>query len=180
MEDPSHGIKRKRHGVSISGIQNPLQRTTSLGKKTKTSSFLITINTNKRYPIGPQGQSHTLQLAAEKLRRVTQEFTELIEERGNFIRFMDPEASFTSDWIKGVETEGAIERGAQFDQLHAHVGLTIKHYTRIQLDYKKIREFFIIRLNMANVYVNVQLIPAGQNPRDILKKYLRKNQAIQF
>jgi hypothetical protein len=166
-------IKYTSKGVSVSNLTGKQKKK---GKKIKTrySVYMITINTNKRY--GNSGQR--LSDATAKLEKAANSFLTKFED-GRFVSFyQDEEAKWDSKWIKSVRTRAAIEKGDNANQLHLHMMIKIKHKTRVQLKYKPIKDFFVKKLGIGNIYMFVNRYKKDTKIEDVLNKYLKKNQVL--
>ena len=70
------------------------------------------------------------------------------------------------------EIQYTIERGMKKGQLHIHILFKFKHFSRIQLNYNKIKDKLKKDLGLQNVYMFNRLIRNGgnENVMDYLKK----------
>ena len=74
--------------------------------------------------------------------------------------------------VKDVSADYVVELGNIKKQIHAHIMLKFKHFTRIQLNFGKIKEFFKKKLGLKNVYMQAKLLrpSASENVIDYLDK----------
>lgn len=138
-------------------------------KKKIESNFLITVNTNRRYP----ANSEELKKAKKKLMKIAHEYTELFEN-GRFVTITGV-GEWNSDYIKKVKTKGAVERGEKFDQLHAHIHIQIKHFTNVRINIPKSKEFFVDKTGLDNLHFHVRYYKKEADVSEVLKNYLEKN-----
>ena len=75
--------------------------------------------------------------------------------------------------IKNCGIDYTIERGMKKGQLHIHIMFKIKHFTKIQLNYDKIKSKICNDLGLNNIYCYNRLLKNNDsdNVQDYLNKY---------
>ena len=81
---------------------------------------------------------------------------------------------WNEDKIKNVDIDYTIERGMKKGQLHIHIMFKIKHFTKIQLNYDKIKKKICDDLGLKNIYCYNRLLKPNDsdNVQDYLNKYV--------
>ena len=76
--------------------------------------------------------------------------------------------------IKDCDIDYTIERGLKKGQLHIHIMFKIKHFTKVQLNYDKIKKQICDDLGLKNIYVYNRLLKPNDsdNVQDYLNKYI--------
>lgn len=108
-------------------------------KRLRHSNFVLMVNTNK--PFADWDDPSMFEYIA-KLKKRLEEFgtTNTLK---SVIVFKKSGHGWTTDYIKKVDRiSPVIERGNVKGCIHAHFRLNIDHWSCIQLDYSKIKEFF--------------------------------------
>ena len=87
------------------------------------------------------------------------------------------------DVIADVDWQSNVEIGDQQGRVHAHVWVTIKHYSQIQIDIPMLTEEARVsfnaglplgsKLRVTNPYVNVKLLPQSDFA-NIMRGYMQK------
>lgn len=101
----------------------------------------------------------------------------MFDHIGDYITFLEPGHKWTKEYIKKSECESNIERGEKTDTIHAHIFVGISHYSKIQLDRKKIKEKICDDLGLKNIYIS-KIIVLRHNTnadRENFLEYARKN-----
>jgi hypothetical protein len=135
-------------------------------KKPTHSNFLITLNLNQQY----HKEEHVKNLDGDM-----EIFDNLINNMLNDIEHyinLPPGVPFNDDIIKDVSADYVTEVGSIKKQIHAHIMIKFKHFTRIQLNFSKIRDYFKRELQLRNVYMQSKLLrpSASENILDYLDK----------
>ena len=75
--------------------------------------------------------------------------------------------------IKNCDIDYTIERGMKKGQLHIHIMFKIKHFTKVQLNYDKIKTKICSSLGLKNIYCYNRLLKPNDsdNVEDYLNKY---------
>jgi hypothetical protein len=130
------------------------------------SNFLITLNFNQQY----HKDEHKANLNSDMdaFDDVINKFLNGIE---GFIR-LPSGVQFNDDTIKDVSADYVVEVGSIKKQIHTHIMMKFTHFTRIQLHFQKIKEFFKKELRLKNVYFQAKLLKpsASDNIIDYLEK----------
>ena len=130
------------------------------------SNFLITLNLNQQYH--KDEHKANIDNDMEIFDGLLVEFLNHIE---GYVR-LPTDIVYNDDNIKDVSADYVVELGNIKKQIHAHIMLKFKHFTRIQLNFGKIKEFFKKRLGLKNVYMQAKLLrpSASENVIDYLDK----------
>jgi len=130
------------------------------------SNFLITLNLNQQYH--KDEHKANIDNDMEIFDGLLVEFLNHIE---GYVRLPE-DIVYNDDNIKDVSADYVVELGNIKKQIHAHIMLKFKHFTRIQLNFGKIKEFFKKRLGLKNVYMQAKLLrpSASENVIDYLDK----------
>ena len=134
--------------------------------KPKQTNFLLTINTNQQY----KDDDENLQNDIEVFDTTIKEILNSIDQYINL-----PETDKWDDkFIKDFDIDYVLERGQKKGQLHIHILFKIKHFTKIQLNYDKIKEKIKMDLGLSNVYMQNKLLKMSNNDSivDYLNKYV--------
>lgn len=155
---------------SIEGeVSNFKRKTKNKAPAEKMSSYFITFNTNLGYK--GKDQLANLENDAEFLQHsVLQPM--LNQDLHQFVQFLEPEKNW-NDHILQTSGDFAIEVGHAKKRLHAHILLNIKHNTKIQLDYKGMREYLEGKLGLKGIHFNARAI-RGANAERNIENYLQK------
>ena len=138
------------------------------------SHYLLTLSSNYR-PTGPADQAEVESLFTAALQDA------FYNEYQNMLNWMQ---GLRVDRVRDVEVDIAVETGGhpQGMRVHGHVRMDIRHATRIQVDYYKLRHVVMRYIDLhglgdrvRGLYVNIQLI---HNHDDAIKKYQEKRRRI--
>ena len=153
-----------------------------LPRRYQESNFFITINTNK----APEGEVDTARAVAHCERMLNH----LSSAVGRYTRFGPRDPHYAkdrfADVIADVEWTSNVEIGDQQRRVHAHIWVTVKHYSQIQIDIPKFTEEARVSYNaglplgsplrVTNPYVNVKLMPQSDFT-NIIRSYMVKGMA---
>ena len=133
--------------------------------KPKQSNFLLTINTHMQYKEDDKHLKDDIEIFDHTINQLLNNVDEYINLPENH--------KWDDDTIKNVDIDYTIERGLKKGQLHIHIMFKIKHFTKIQLNYNKIKEKICNDLGLKNVYMYNRLLRPNDsdNVQDYLNKY---------
>ena len=134
--------------------------------KPKQTNFLLTINTNQQYKDDDENLQNDIEVFDESIK-------DLLNNIDQYINL--PETDKWDDkFIKDFDIDYVLERGQKKGQLHIHIQFKIKHFTKIQLNYDKIKEKIKLDLGLSNVYMQNKLLKMSNNDSivDYLNKYV--------
>ena len=134
--------------------------------KPKQTNFLLTINTNQQYKDDDENLQNDIEVFDESIK-------DLLNNIDQYINL--PETDKWDDkFIKDFDIDYVLERGQKKGQLHIHILFKIKHFTKIQLNYDKIKEKIKLDLGLSNVYMQNKLLRMSNNDSivDYLNKYV--------
>ena len=134
--------------------------------KPKQSNFLLTLNTNQQFKVDDPHLKDDIEIFDESI-------SKLLNNIDQYIKL--PEGDKWDDkTIKDCDIDYTIERGLNKGQLHIHIMFKIKHFTKIQLNYDKIKKQICDDLGLKNIYCFNRLLKPNQsdNVEDYLNKYI--------
>jgi hypothetical protein len=137
-----------------------------MNKKPIQSNFFITLNLNQQY----HKDEHKANIDND-MEVFDDLINEMLKNIDQYIKLPDG-VHYNDDTVKDVSADYVIEVGNIKKQVHAHIMLKFKHFTKIQLDYLKIKEFFKEELGLNNVYMQAKLLKASSS--DSIIDYLNK------
>jgi hypothetical protein len=150
--------------IKIKGKVQDLQKKER--EKILNSNFLLTINTNQRYPENDKDLENDIEVFDSTIQNI-------LNNVGDYIN-LPSDHKFDEHFIKDVDIDYTIEKGTKNNQLHIHIMFKFKHKTKIQLNYEKIKEKITKDLGLDNVYLFNRLIrnSGSDNILDYLNKYV--------
>ena len=128
------------------------------------SNFLLTINTNQQYKDTDEHLDNDIQIFEETI-------TNILNNVDQYIN-IPVEDKWDDATIKDVDIDWTIERGTKKHQLHIHILFKFKHFTKIQLNYQKIKDKIKKDLGLNNVYMFNRLVKNSGS--DNIIQYLDK------
>ena len=133
--------------------------------KPKQTNFLLTINTNQQYKEDDDDLQNDIEVFDGSVK-------ELLNNIEQYIKL--PETDKWDDhFIKDIDIDYVLERGQKKGQLHIHILFKIKHLTKIQLNYDKIKDKIKTDLGLTNIYMQNKLLRMSNN--DSIVDYLNKS-----
>ena len=134
--------------------------------KPKQSNFLLTLNTNQQFKTDDPHFKDDIEIFDVCI-------NELLNNIDQYIKL--PEGDNWNDkTIRDADIDYTIERGLNKGQLHIHIMFKFKHFTKIQLNYEKIKKKICDDLGLTNIYCYNRLLKANHsdNVQDYLNKYV--------
>jgi len=149
--------------IKIKGKVQDLQKTER--EKILNSNFLLTINTNQRYPENDKDLENDIACFDTTIQNI-------LNHVGDYVNLPEGD-KFDEHFIKDVDIQYTIERGNKNGQLHIHLLMKFKHKTKIQLNYDKIKGKIKTDLGLTNIYMYNKLVrnSGSDNILDYLNKY---------
>jgi hypothetical protein len=134
-------------------------------EKILNSNFLLTINTNQRYPENDKDLENDIACFDTTIQNI-------LNHVGDYVNLPEGD-KFDEHFIKDVDIQYTIERGNKNGQLHIHLLMKFKHKTKIQLNYDKIKGKIKTDLGLTNIYMYNKLVrnSGSDNILDYLNKY---------
>jgi len=123
--------------ICVANLNPDTKPQTKYRKRLRHSTWGILWNTNQKFI--NQDDPVCLE-TAHNLKALLDKFKGSI---GTFVQFKGKEKeehSWTPKYIKGCKVDGEVELGDKQYQVHAHVLLTILHWSCIQLDYEGVKK----------------------------------------
>ena len=130
------------------------------------SNFLLTINTNQQYSLQDEHLKNDIDIFENVIKNVLNNVDKYVN--------LPKEDKWDDDTIKDITIDYIIERGTKKGQIHAHALVKFTHFTKLQLNYKKMKEKVQNELGLKNIYLNNRLIrnSGSENIVEYLNKYV--------
>ena len=150
--------------LKIKGKVQDLQKVEK-NKKPMATNFLLTINTNQQYKETDENLDNDIEIFETTINNILNNVDQYIN--------LPAGDKWDDATIKDVEIDYTIERGTIKNQLHIHILFKIKHFTKVQLNYQKIKDKIKSDLGLNNIYLYNKLIRNSGNDNiiDYLNKY---------
>ena len=110
------------------------------------SNFLLTINTNQQYKDNEKHLENDIQIFETVIQNVLNNVDKYVN--------LPKEDKWDDDTIKDINIDYIIERGTKKGQIHCHALIKFTHFTKLQLNYKKMKEKVQNELGLKNIYLN--------------------------
>ena len=110
-----------------------------LGRRKQQSNFFMTLNTNKR-KFDETRDTDAMSYAINKIFK--QEVFDILKFGPAHPDTYGGDGSMVNDVIEKVEVKAGIERGPVTGALHAHLYLTITHWSQLQIDVPRLQFLF--------------------------------------
>lgn len=158
-----------------------------LPRRKQESNFFITINTNKS-----PDKAEDIDIAIKHMENM---LTKLADETvlATYLRFGPKDQCYEkdkyADVVHSVDWKAAVETGDVMKRVHAHVWLTVTHYSQIQINVQMLmyqaRKYYnegmpLVQLGGKSVlsmdefpYVHVKLLPQS-DWTDVMRQYIHK------
>ena len=151
--------------IKVKGKVQNLEKTIK-NIKPKQSNFLLTINTNQQYKDEDKHLNDDIEIFDHTI-------NQLLNNVDAYIKLPEND-KWDDETIKNVDIDYTIERGTKKGQLHIHIMFKIKHHTKIQLNYDKIKKKICDDLGLNNVYMYNRLLKPNDsdNVQDYINKYV--------
>jgi hypothetical protein len=130
----------------------------------KKSNFLLTINLNTRYKDDDPHLNDDIEIFDKTINDILNNVQEYIK--------LPNSTDWNDDTIKDVDIDYTIEKGEKKNCLHVHILFKFKHFTKIQLNYEKIKQKITGDLGLENIYMYNKLVRNSGN--DNILDYLAK------
>ena len=179
---PNGIVQRAPSTVMQSGREYFDPRDPALPRRKIESNFFITLNTNRVIGDGTFGINRA---ALEACQQATDALAtdELV---CSYLKFGPKDESYSedlySDVITKVEWEGKAEVGEKQFRLHAHIWMTVHHYSQVQVNMPLMQAAFKEQYNLRapdsfkisrRPYIQVKLLPTS-DWADVIRNYIRK------
>jgi hypothetical protein len=151
--------------IKVKGKVQDLNKTIK-NIKPKQSNFLLTLNTNQQFKDDDPHLKDDIEIFDSCI-------NELLNNVDQYVKLPETD-KWDDNTIKNVDIDYTIERGTKKGQLHIHIMFKIKHFTRIQLNYDKIKKKICDDLGLNNIYCYNRLLKPNDsdNVQDYLNKYV--------
>ena len=151
--------------IKVSGKVQNLQKVIK-NIKPKQSNFLLTLNTNMQYKEDDPHLNDDIEIFDNSINKLLNNIDEYIN--------LPPNDIWDDKLIKDCNIDYTIERGLKKGQLHIHIMFKIKHFTKVQLNYDKIKKQICDDLGLKNIYCYNRLLKPNDsdNVQDYLNKYI--------
>ena len=151
--------------IKVSGKVQNLEKVIK-NVKPKQTNFLLTINSNQQYKDDDKHLKDDIEIFDHSI-------NQLLNHIDDYVKL--PESDTWNDkLIKSCDIDYTIERGTKKGQLHIHIMFKIRHFTKIQLNYDKIKTKICNDLELNNVYMYNRLLKPNEsdNVEDYINKYI--------
>ena len=134
--------------------------------KPKQTNFLLTLNLNQQYKENDKNLDNDIEMFNDSI-------SDMLNNIDKYIKLPEGD-EFNDKLIKSCDIDYTIERGIIKHQLHIHIMLKFRHFTKIQLDYAKIKSKICDDLQLKNIYCYNRLLKPNEseNVMDYIKKYI--------
>ena len=156
-------MSNKKPTIKVKGVVQDLEKKEK-NKKPLNSNFLLTINTNQQYKNDDKGLQNDIEIFEDTIK-------EVLSNIDSYVTLPEGD-KWDDDTIKDVDIDYTIERGTIKNQLHIHILFKFKHFTKIQLNYQKIKDKIKKDLGLNNIYMYNKLVRNSGN--DNILSYLDK------
>jgi hypothetical protein len=152
--------------INVVGNQQDFQKIVK-NEKPKRSNFLLTINTNKSIAI----DAADLQT---KVAAFDKSINEILANINQYLKIPEGDDWNDENKFRDVDIQYTIEVGHKQRRLHIHILMKFTHFSKIQLDYEKIKSKICNDIGLSNVYMLNKLIRnnGSENILDYLGKYV--------
>ena len=188
------GNIQRADSIRINGTDYPDPKDKSLPRRKQESNFFITINSNKAIApddkrVNPGSLERAYSAMEAMLESLSQE-----KVLATYLKFGPKNREYLEDKyvdvIHSVSWNSAVERGEEVHRVHAHIWLTITHFSQIQINVQMLMHLakhyynrhlngeVLLRggmtLNMKdNPYVHVKLLPQS-DWTTVMRQYIHK------
>ena len=151
--------------IKVSGKVQDLKKVIKNEKPTR-SNFLLTINTNMQYKDDDKHLDDDIEIFNNSI-------NQLLNNIDDYIKLPEND-TWNDKLIKSCDIDYTIEPGTKKGQLHIHIMFKIRHFTKIQLNYDKIKKKICDDLELNNVYMYNRLLKPNEsdNVEDYINKYI--------
>ena len=151
--------------IKVSGKVQDLKKVIK-NEKPKQTNFLLTINSNQQYKDDDKHLDDDIEIFNNSI-------NQLLNNIDGYIKLPENE-TWNDKLIKSCDIDYTIERGTKKGQLHIHIMFKIRHFTKIQLNYDKIKKKICDDLELNNVYMYNRLLKPNEsdNVEDYINKYI--------
>ena len=151
--------------IKIKGKVQDLKKVIK-NEKPKQTNFLLTLNTNMQYKDNDEHLKDDIEIFDGSI-------NQLLNHIDDYIKLPDG-INWNDKTIKSCDIDYTIERGTKKGQLHIHIMFKIRHFTKIQLNYDKIKKKICEDLELNNVYMYNRLLKPNEseNVEDYINKYI--------
>ena len=151
--------------IKVSGKVQDLKKVIK-NEKPKQTNFLLTLNTNMQYKDDDKHLKDDIEIFDHSI-------NQLLNNIDDYIKLPEND-TWNDKLIKSCDIDYTIERGTKKGQLHIHIMFKIRHFTKIQLNYDKIKTKICNDLELNNVYMYNRLLKPNEsdNVEDYINKYI--------
>ena len=155
----------KKPTVKITGKKQDIMKVTK-NIVPKNTNFLLTINTNQQYKETDEHLTNDTEVFESTI-------TNILDNIDSYITLPEGD-KWDEDTIKNADIDYTIERGLKKGQLHIHILFKFKHFSKLQLNYSKIKDKIKKDLGLENIYLYNKLIrnSGNDNVLDYINKYV--------
>lgn len=191
---PNRQIQRMASVVAPSGAKLYDHIDTGEARRKQESNLFITVNTNKGYNDDTPEQNNAVEEALRRtLAQMNNDATFAVLLKFGPVHPLNYGDDKYTDVIESVEWQARVEVGEKYHRIHAHIWMTIHHYSQVQLNVhmmmvmvKQLYNRNLEALGFSGTspttkelrmtrqpYVHVKPLPQS-NFNDIVKQYIHK------
>ena len=179
------GVVQRAPSVKLGSKNYYDHKDVGMPRRKHESNFFITLNTNRstRSHLATGPEVHEAKMAMKSaLHLLSQD-----EAMAQYLKFGPKNENYRDDCfddvIESAEWSAAVEIGEKQERLHAHIWLTLHHYSQVQINMPVMQQMFKAMYNNAAPsrmavmtglpYIQVKLLPTA-NWAQVMKQYIRK------
>lgn len=191
---PNRQIQRMASVVAPSGVRLYDHIDTSEARRKQESNLFITVNTNKGFDEDTPEQNNAVEEALRRtLAQMNNAATFAVLLKFGPVHPQNYGNDKYSDVVESIEWQARVEVGEKYHRIHAHIWMTIHHYSQVQLNVHMMmmlvkqlynRNLEALGFSASNSgtkelrmtrqpYVHVKPLPQS-NFNDIVKQYIHK------
>lgn len=165
-------------------------KTPGAPRRKQESNFFITINTNKVVAADGASERSFYEVGVLAMKQMLES---LAQDRhiATYLKFGPKDDAYSGDLygdvVQSVDWNSSVETGPDKNRLHAHIWMTITHFSQVQINVPLLMQIAKRSYNAAlpsetrwnalrltsNVYVHVKLLPQS-DWTDVMRSYIHK------
>jgi hypothetical protein len=155
----------KKPLIKVRGKRQDLQKKEK-NAKPRYSNFHLTINTNQQFKKDDPNLENDIEIFDTAI-------SDICNNIGEYVR-LPAGVPFNETTIQDVNIDYATEVGGVKGTLHVHILFCFKHFTKILLDYEKIKKKLLDELGLDNIYMYNRLIKGSGSENLNVLNYINK------
>ena len=171
------GLVQRAEHLDLSKYNDPIDP--SKARRLIESNLFVTLNTNRTYRGKDEADAKDAMVKTLETMAKDSMICQMIVFGPKSAHFRDDKYA---DVIKSIEWKACVETGEKLHRLHAHIHLTVHHYSQVQVSYPLTQEIFRDEFNKhapaalrmrGKPYIHVKLLPSSAWA-EIVKQYIAK------